>query len=125
MARDGWRGRPLLVEVVREGWLAWTGTHRLSAALCAGVWEVPVVEVNQRLWTKAHGAPFRSMLSETFEDECRLGWLEMTGDKPAIALMRKEVLYGATMEKCSKSSKNSKSQKGLKSSKCSKGSKER
>lgn len=96
MSRRGWRGRPLLVEEVEGGWLAWTGTHRLYAALASGVWRVPVVEVDKRRWKKAHGPPpsGTAMLSETFEDECRLGWLLMTGDEPAIELMRYEVLYG-------------------------------
>ena len=95
MLDDGWRGRPLLVERIRGGWLGWTGTHRVLAAKVALLPYVPVVEVQKELWVRCHGEPPRSMLSETFEDHCRLGWLKMAGDWPAVALMEAELEYGS------------------------------
>jgi len=49
MRRDGWQGRPLLIEEDVEGRLhAWTGSHRISAAREAGLIEVPCRVITRR-----------------------------------------------------------------------------
>lgn len=47
MQRRGWRGRPLLVELVdSERYKAWTGSHRIAAANMAKLPTVPIVFVD-------------------------------------------------------------------------------
>jgi hypothetical protein len=49
MRRDGWQGRPLLIEEDLDGRLnAWTGSHRISAAREAGLVEVPCRVITRR-----------------------------------------------------------------------------
>jgi hypothetical protein len=86
-----WQGRPLLVESVGlAGWLSWTGSHRIAAALAAGIKQVPVILLNKRAYVRVHGRPKRSYLSETVEDEERLGRLLECGDERAARLMARE-----------------------------------
>lgn len=91
----GWCGRPLLVESVgRAGWLSWTGSNRIKAAWIVGekiVPEIPVVLIDKRAYVHVHGRPKRSYLSETIEDEERLGRLIECGDERAARLMAREV----------------------------------
>ena|GEM_PF-2642702 len=49
MRRDGWQGRPLLIEEDVDGrHSAWTGCHRISAAREAGLVEVPCRVITRR-----------------------------------------------------------------------------
>src|SRR6266550_2327590 len=41
MRKHGWRGRPLLVIQRQEAYFAWTGSHRIAAAMKAGLEAVP------------------------------------------------------------------------------------
>lgn len=43
MLEEGWRGRPLAVSKVGRRYFAWTGVHRLAAAIRSGLEAVPVV----------------------------------------------------------------------------------
>jgi hypothetical protein len=89
--RHGWRGRPVLVETIgRDGWLGWTSSHRLPAAIQAGVKLVPIVVLDKAAYVRVHGRPKRSFLSETSEDEERLGRLIECGDERAARLMARE-----------------------------------
>jgi|GEM_PF-3238682 len=91
MAKNGWTGRPLLVETVRKGWRAWTGSHRTWAArLVERVKEIPIVLIDKRSYVRVHGRPKRSYLSDTFDDEDRLGRLLEAGDDRAALLMARE-----------------------------------
>lgn len=91
----GWCGRPLLVESVgKAGWLSWTGSHRIAGARIVGkkvVSKIPVVLINKLAYVRVHGRPKRSYLSETLEDEERLGRLLECGDERAARLMAREV----------------------------------
>lgn len=90
MKRDGWQGRPLLVESVgAAGWLAWTGSHRTAAAQALGI-PIPVVVLDKRAYVRVHGRPVRSYLSETVDDVDRLGRLLECGDDRAARLMARE-----------------------------------
>jgi hypothetical protein len=48
--QGGWQGRPVLVERMQRGstypFRAWTGSHRIAAALAAGLPRIPAVEVD-------------------------------------------------------------------------------
>ena len=47
MRRHGWRGRPLLVIQRQESYFAWTGSHRIAAAMKAGLEAVPCYVVQE------------------------------------------------------------------------------
>jgi hypothetical protein len=47
MRRRGWRGRPLLAEQLsRTRYKAWTGSHRVAAAVLAEIASIPIVLVD-------------------------------------------------------------------------------
>ena len=46
MRSGGWIGRPLLVQDTGEGWYqAWTGSHRIAAAIAAELDTVPCIVI--------------------------------------------------------------------------------
>jgi hypothetical protein len=91
MAKNGWTGRPLLVETVRGGWQAWTGSHRTWAARrVRRIEEIPIVLIDKRAYVRVHGRPVRSYLSDTCDDEDRLGRFLEAGDDKAALLMARE-----------------------------------
>lgn len=87
MRRDGWQGRPLLVIETGDGdYQAWTGSHRIAAAVLAGLDAVP-----------CYLLPEHSIASEGISataghcmDHERLAIIRRTGDEQAIALMAQE-----------------------------------
>ena len=96
METSGWVGRPLLV--VDEGggdYVALTGSHRLSAALEAGLSEVPCVVVQQceRLTVEAVLGGVDVCLDgvRLSEDEERLVAMEALGHELAVSLMHEEM----------------------------------
>jgi ParB-like chromosome segregation protein Spo0J len=48
MKQNGWQGRPLLVIDRESGYSAWTGSHRISAAIEAGLSLVPCYVIDER-----------------------------------------------------------------------------
>ena len=47
MKENGWRGRPLLVIERESDYVAWTGSHRIAAAIEAGLALVPCYVVDE------------------------------------------------------------------------------
>jgi len=69
MRRDGWQGRPILVELIsRTRYQAWTGTHRLAAARRLPLRHVPVVLIDQRRWLQHWGPPRGLLIDEVDGD---------------------------------------------------------
>ena len=99
MKAHGWRGRPLLVERLDDGgtaFQAWTGSHRLAAALLA-LGMVPIHEVDlDRFVPHLAGelADGETVFSRTSSDEQRLGALVEVEDLEAAQLMRAELRAG-------------------------------
>jgi hypothetical protein len=87
MRENGWqRNRPLLV-IERAGGsiIAWTGSHRIAAAIEAGVPTVPCYVLDEsELLHHGHDAV------EGVEDKDRLAILRKVGDETAIHLMWQE-----------------------------------
>ncbi len=104
MRLSGWRGRPVLVEC-RGNLRAWTGSHRLAAAVEADLDEIPILRMEARDVTRANAALARnwetSRIAEIyregfFDDWERLDWLEQAarirpGLRSALGLMRTEL----------------------------------
>lgn len=61
MRRDGWMGEPLLVT---EAGSAWTGSHRIAAAIAAGLEMVPVHVV---VLTETQAAALTGEVNECFQ----------------------------------------------------------
>lgn len=94
MEADGWRGRPLLVMMINAEYQALTGTHRLEAAIQAGLDEVPVVVIDP--WSSLE--PFSCYNYGDLEDGLlngndveRMLWLTCWGYNEAAQLMLLEV----------------------------------
>jgi hypothetical protein len=92
MEAEGWQGRPLLI------WQRWgcsyqalTGTHRLEAAIQAGLEEIPVFTINKALYCE--DLWWEPVLDDLIEgnDEDRVLWLESHGFQEAAQLMLWEV----------------------------------
>lgn len=63
MLKNGWQGRPLLVEEGLHGRLfAWTGSHRIEAAKAAGLKAVPC-----RVISRAESEGARDRLPDSVE----------------------------------------------------------
>lgn len=102
MRDGGWLGRPLLVEPVAAdigsntitAYKAWTGTHRLMAAMRVGI-QVPVIILDMDRWLAAFkGAlePGQRLFDATGStDEERLAYAERVGDTNAALLLAAEV----------------------------------
>lgn len=101
MKRNGWKGRPLLSVGPEEGVYAWTGSHRLAAALLA---ELPTIPVDRYVIAKAQLAAVLSMFDsdepwdlteggdkDRLEKLCALRAAGFSGVDPAIELMRQEL----------------------------------
>ena len=59
MRVDGWQGRALLGELDSDGYTVhlWTGSHRLAAAVKAGLDEIPVLLIDSGAMTEAGHGP--------------------------------------------------------------------
>ena len=80
---NGWTGRPLLVIDRGNGYLAWTGSHRIEAARRADLQAVPCYVVDESKLIK-HGVDAAGGHVQDFE---RLDILIKVGDAGAISLM--------------------------------------
>lgn len=83
MKKNGWDGRPLLVIERENDYLAWTGTHRLAAAVAAELESVPCHVVCEEVLLR-NG--FDAERGHVFDHE-RLQILTKLGDETAIHLM--------------------------------------
>ena len=86
MRENGWQGRPLLVISRRDGYHAWTGSHRIVAAIKAELEAVPCYALDE-----AALLPFG--VDATWghvEDRERFEILRKIGDETAIHLMWQE-----------------------------------
>jgi hypothetical protein len=110
MLEEGWQGRPLLVEGLpvggrffRETMQGWTGSHRIAAALDAGIKLVPVARIDierlrrrgiRRGTMKEGGSYWVSpdLVDMGYSD--LLSLLEQIGDEDATLLMGWEMEAG-------------------------------
>lgn len=81
MMESGWQGRPLLVVESESGYQAWTGSHRIAAAIEAGMSEVPCYVISEKMIAKCGDG------WGLVQDYERLNILRKTGDETAIRLM--------------------------------------
>lgn len=84
MKRHGWEGRPILV----VNGACWTGSHRIAAAVAAGLDEVPVlaVEIPEDVLVD---------FGSVTDDDDRLALLEAADETEAAWLMSTEIAYNA------------------------------
>lgn len=88
MAREGWRGAELLVEENPRG-MSWAGSHRIQAALAAGIEEVPALVLTASELDTAFRAAGHDRLSHGYQS-----WRDYAthlgdgGDDGRIALLR-------------------------------------
>ena len=94
MRRDGWSGRPLVVEETAPNrYQAWTGTHRLAAALRVGMKRVPVVLIDKDKWVRRWGQP-RGLFVDAvrnINDMRKYTRLRDAGDRLAARVMHQEI----------------------------------
>ena len=93
--RGGWDGRPLLGELLLDGYTVrlWTGSHRFAAALHAGLEDVPVVLIDTDALDAAglergSDTSFREAMDE--DDDAILAALA-AADADAAALLAKDI----------------------------------
>jgi hypothetical protein len=88
MMTNGWLGRPLLViETSKGDYFAWTGSHRLAAAMSAGMENIPCYVVLESLISSEE----IDAQSGHVMDYDRFNAVLKTGDENAISLMRIEM----------------------------------
>ena len=105
MKQEGWKGRPLVVEPLGEGYQAWTGSHRLPAAKEAGIETIPVLVIDfdkvvavMRGWGYELDELRHGIGDSLIEDEDRYDILMEAGDKEAAKLMHEEVVSNQLQE---------------------------
>lgn len=83
MKDNGWQGRPLLVIAREHDFLAWTGSHRIAAAIEAGLESIPCHVIEERRLTKlGFDADFGHV-----DDGDRLAILRKMRDEEACQIM--------------------------------------
>ncbi|MEM7048923.1 MAG: ParB N-terminal domain-containing protein [Acidobacteriota bacterium] len=89
MRAEGWIGRSILV---LDETMALSGTHRLAAAIEAGI-EVPIYRISAGAWDPdtAEEQQWAADLADARDDEERLAILEQIGDAEAIEIMTAEI----------------------------------
>lgn len=87
MCEEGWNGRPLLVVECADGrMVAWTGSHRLAAAISANLSTVPCYVIPEESLIR-HGHSADEVFVADYE---RLEAVRKTGDENAVSLMWSE-----------------------------------
>ncbi len=88
----GWIGRPLLVEIMGDGYQAWTGSHRIAAARAAGLDRIPVLVVDSAAIVEQEGEPAdgQPLASLASDDDCKTDMLRRAGLTDAADLMATE-----------------------------------
>lgn len=100
MKREGWGGRPLLVEHIESSaYMGWTGSHRIAAAMEAGIEEVPAYAVDaEALDAMAEAEPrwerdyYGLWAGAALDDWERVEMLRAAGDAPSAYLAEQEVV---------------------------------
>lgn len=82
MREHGWQGRQLLVIQREKAYFAWTGSHRIAAAIEAGLEEVPCYVLQEDELQGEIDAVWGCV-----EDWERLKAIRQTGDETAIRIM--------------------------------------
>ena len=86
MELNGWTGRPLLVIHRSDlSYQAWTGSHRIVAAIAAKLKTIPCYVVDEIQLPKGIDAQYCHV-----EDSDRLRAIQQTGDEAAIRIMSME-----------------------------------
>lgn len=86
MKANGWNGLPLLVIETETEYVAWTGSHRIAAAVASGLELVPCYVIPaQDLTARGHDPKFGHV-----EDWERLKIIREVGDTTAIHIMWSE-----------------------------------
>ena len=87
MSKEGWKGRPILAYDVGRGIEALTGSHRIAAARKAGLDEIPVVMVDERIGNYVDDAG-DSIIEVSRRDSDEIAdYLREFGDENAADLM--------------------------------------
>jgi hypothetical protein len=86
MKENGWQGRPILVFETESEYMAWTGSHRIAAAIEVGLVRVPCYVLQASALSKEE---FRSGCCNHSNVE-RVELVRNTGDAGAIELMEQE-----------------------------------
>lgn len=92
MKSEGWVGRPILYYDVGQGPEALTGSHRIQAAIKAGVNEIPVVKVSGDIgnYVDEFGTAINELKDLDAKQVSR--WLKKYGDETAASLMELEAI---------------------------------
>lgn len=98
MAAHGWTGRAILAINTGDGYAALTGSHRIAAAMAAGLDEIPayVIDISDHVVgddgdCEACGPDcWVAALVDAIDDQDREGALSRCGDAMAIALFGEE-----------------------------------
>jgi ParB-like chromosome segregation protein Spo0J len=86
MQSNGWTDRPLLVIATENGFVAWTGSHRIAAAREAGLSTVPCYVLDESALR-----PFEVDAKNGHAmDHERLDIMQKLGDPDAISLMQQD-----------------------------------
>lgn len=98
LKKDGWVGRPILVEESNGRYYAWSGTHRLAAATAAGI-DVPVAFIDSdkvRTYLEENNYPMdvvqSALVDATIDDDDRYKLLLEAGDYTGASMMNEELL---------------------------------
>ena|SRR5690242_5884992 len=86
MRTHGWRDRPLLVIETESDFVAWTGSHRIAAAIEAGLTKVPCYVLAQ---SKLSSAEFKIGCGHLSNAE-RAEIIRRSGDRRAFEIMEQE-----------------------------------
>jgi hypothetical protein len=89
MRDGGWQGRPVLVTQWGDGWVALTGSHRVAAAVEAGLDEIPCLATDADAFHDAHDShPYEWVTNNHYEDLAAA--IREAGDDDAADLMDAE-----------------------------------
>jgi hypothetical protein len=92
MRRDGWEGRPLIVEeTAPHRYQAWTGTHRREAAQRVHI-RVPIVLIDKDKWIRRWGHPKGRLFVDDVDDDMdKYIALHLAGDLLPARIMHQEI----------------------------------
>ncbi len=90
MVENGWQGRPLLVIDTGDEYVAWSGSHRISAAIEAGLEAVPCYVIPESTIVSATDGAVDAKNGHVMDYE-RLEILIRVGDEAGIEIMRQEL----------------------------------
>lgn len=91
MQEAGWQGRPLLVIANEDGYVAFTGSHRIAAAQRAGLRTVPAFVVDGSRWSVERWEEVEALR----DDDDRMAYLKAKRLSRAAKLMAEEIAANA------------------------------